>query len=196
MSGVISNLFGLCIPHGKTKICIAELESALACMTDTVYHSVIGKDFLHHADEIASVMRDFYQQSKGKGPIKAMYYEMNGFSINTDRWYCNGFGYVKGGTLWDLTWDQEWMCDWDYETKDITLTGMEEVQAAFASTFSKKEIALGVEIAGEIAEHLVTARFCELIKVAHDLGKQRCGDLIGLPIVSTAHEWDTVAPSE
>jgi hypothetical protein len=125
--------------------------------------------------------------------IVAMYFEMNGFTINPDRWFFSGFAYTNAGDVWDL----DWLAYWDAETDDdFTLDGMEPVQAAFASLHSDAKRPLSVLLAEEVAEHLVTARFMELIAAAHKAAKRRYDGLKGLPVLATAHDWDRVHRSE
>jgi hypothetical protein len=102
----------------------------------------------------------------------------------------------KAGTIWDLTWNTDWLTPWDHETEEFTLTGMEEVQMAFRALYRKEKQPLGVKIAGEIAEHLVVARFNELVGAAHRVAEDTCPELVGFPILSTAHEWDILCPSQ
>jgi hypothetical protein len=51
---------------------------------------------------------------------------------------------------------------------------------------------LGVKLAEEVAEHLVTVRFMELVAAAHKHANRRYPGLRGLPILATAHDWDDV----
>jgi hypothetical protein len=196
MSGVVHSLFSLTVPHGKLHECIRSLEGGLRSVKETNYHAVLGRDFLHHLEDAAKFIADFYRSANRKGPIGAMYFEMNGFTINPDRWYFNGFAYEKGGDIWDLTWNTDWLTPWDRETEQFTLTGMESIQSAFGKLFCDEKQPLGVKLAGEITEHLLVARFNELIGAAHKLAKQMCPQLDGFPILSTAHDWDRLFPSK
>ena len=51
---------------------------------------------------------------------------------------------------------------------------------------------LGVLIAEDVAEKLITARFMQLIAAAHQLAKRRSPALKGLPILATAHDRDEI----
>lgn len=195
MSGVVESLFGLRVPHGKLTECITALESGLSSINETPYHSVLGRDFLHHVEDAANMLVAFYRGTSSRGPLKAVYFEMNGFTINPNRWHFSGFGYRKGGDIWDLTWNTEWLSPWDEETSDFTLTGMEPVQDAFKHLFGDEKQPLGTKLAAEVAEHLVVARFNELIVAVHQEAKDWCPDLDGVPVLSTAHDWDTLCPS-
>jgi hypothetical protein len=122
---------------------------------------------------------------------------MNGFTINPARWYFEGFAYEKGDTLWNLTWETEWLSRWDaHSNSQFTLTGLEPVQEAFENLFGKDKQALGVQLAGEIAEYLVIARFDEVVGAAHAIAKKKCRDLKGVPVLCTAHDWDILYPMQ
>jgi hypothetical protein len=196
MAGVVHSLFGLSVPHGKLLECIRSLEDGLRSIRETPYHAVLCRDFLHHLEDTAQFIAAFFASASRTSPIGAMYFEMNGFTINPDRWYFNGFAYEKGGDIWDLTWSTDWPTPWDHETDEFTLTGMEEVQSAFGKLFCDEKQPLGIRLAGEIAEHLVVARFDELIETAHRVAKERCPQLDGFPVLSTAHDWDILYPSK
>jgi hypothetical protein len=68
---------------------------------------------------------------------------------------------------------------------------MESVQMAFGN-LRDTENPLGIKIASEVTEHLVTARFMQLVAAAHTVANRRCHALMGLPILASAHDWDTV----
>lgn len=196
MSGVIDSLFGITVPHGRLLECIAGLEEALGALRETPYHAILGKDFLHLSEAAAGYIADVYRRASLESNVKAMYCEMNGFEINPDLWYFNGFTYDIEGDLWDLTFDPDWLADWNYAEEDgFVLTGLEQVQDAFARLYCDASQPLSVRLAGELAEHLVIARFNELIGAAHGEAKIISPDLETIPIFSTAHDWDMIYPS-
>jgi hypothetical protein len=194
MPNVISDEFGMKVPHGKLDACIASLEEALGCVRKTPFHHVLGRDFLDQTDAAANYLIDFHSQARAKQKVAACYFEMNGFTINWDRWYCDGFAFKKAGDLWEL----EWLASWDIVTEaQFTLEGLEPVQKAFADLDRANwKGPLSLRIAAELAEHLVTARFMELIAAAHKAAKRRYKPLKGLPILATAHDWDIVHESK
>lgn len=193
MFGVIFSNFDLMVPHGKLTACIALLEEGLLSLRETPYHCVLSRNFLHQTDEAAQYLVEFHRTASARKKIAALYFEMNGFTINPDRWYCEGFAYKKAGEVWDL----DWLASWDAETdQQFTLKGLEPVQEAFADLDGNSKQPLSVQIAGELAEHLVTARFMQLIAAAHKAAKRRDRGLKGLPVLATAHDWDTVHLTE
>lgn len=194
MSGVVSKQFSLMVPHGKLQPCIAFLEEGLRALTPTPYHRVLAKNFLAQTDELARWLIEFHEKAAAADvKLAAMYLEMNGFTINPDQWHCNLFGYKHAGDIWKL----DWLSSWDAEHREcFVLRGMESVQEAFAELFLQQGKPLGIELAEEVAEHLVTARFMELVAAAHTAANDRYAGLRGLPVLATAHDWDTVHKSE
>ncbi len=190
MSGVVSRQFGRMVPHGELERCIALLEDGLRSLKRTPYHRVLGKDFLEQADDLAECLIDFHQQAvASKLKLAAIYLEMNGFDINPKQWHCDVFGYKKVGDIWDL----DWLSEWDAEREEcFELHGMESLQKAYAKLCLDDKQPLGVKMAEEIASHLVTARFMQLVAAAHKAAKRRAPALKGLPVLATAHDWDTV----
>ena len=189
MSGVVSEQFGLMIPHGRLEACIASLEDGLRALSPTPYHAVLGRSFLHQLQQAAEYIAGFHRDASGEIKVRALYFEMNGFAINPKRWYCDGFAYANAGDIWDL----EWLADWQAQTQEqLTLTGMEPVQDAFEGVYSDHSQPLAVRLAGELAEHLVTARFMQLFAEAHEVAKHKYRHLEKVPVFSTTHEWDTV----
>jgi hypothetical protein len=190
MSDLVSTQFGLMVPHGRLGKCIVYLEDGLRSLKKTPYHRVLGGHFLDQANEMGEWLIDFHRKAvAAKLKLAAIYLEMNGFAINPDQWHCDAFGYVKAGDIWDL----DWLSSWDLDREEcFVLRGMESVQEAFAELFFDKDKSLGVGLAQEITEHLVTARFMELVAAGHKAARRRYPNLRGMPVLATAHDWDTV----
>lgn len=190
MSGVISTEFSLMVPHGKLDPCIAFLEDGLRCLKSTPYHQILGKSFLDQAEDLAEWIADFSRKADAANVgLAALYLEMNGFTINPDEWHCHLFGYKTAGDVWDL----EWLSSWDAENRGrFVLRGMEDVQQAFSDLHTAKEQSLGTQLAEEVTEHLVTARFMQVVAAAHERAKANFRGLDGMPVLATAHDWDTV----
>jgi hypothetical protein len=190
MSDSISRRFDLMVPHGQLNECIAQLEEGMQALNRTPYHEVLGRKFLHHTDAAADYLIRFHRNASKEIDVAAIYFEMNGFTINPSRWFFDGFAYKTAGELWDLDWLASWDADAGYE--QFTLTGMELVQNAFANCYRKLDPPLSLAVAADFADHLVTARFMELIAAAHEAGKATHPTLAGLLILATAHDWETV----
>jgi hypothetical protein len=177
------------VPHNKLDLCIAFLEEGLQALRRTPYHEVLGRDFLQQTEALAEYMVAFHQKATATVKVAALYFEMNGFTINPDRWYCDGFAYATAGGIWEL----EWLAHWDAVTDEpIPLKGMEEIQEAFAVLYCDETQPLSVKMAAELADHLVTARFMQAIAAAHGVALRREKALEGLPVLATAHDWDIV----
>jgi len=186
---VISSEFNLLVPQGKLAECITRLEDALRSLHPTPYHAILGRSFLHHTEAAARYLADFHRRASAGTQLKAIYFEMNGFSINPKQWFCDGFAYASVGDIRDL----DWLSDWDAETEEaLVLEGMDTVQEAFGRLYTDHAQPLGVRLAGEIAEYLVIARFMELIAEAHNRAKREHPELEGVLVLATAHDWDII----
>jgi hypothetical protein len=190
MKGVVARRFRLMVPHGRLAECIEYLEEGLRALQPTPYHRVLGRSFLPQTDALAAWLADFCRKADVTGlGLAAVYLEMNGFAINPQEWHCNIFGYKTAGSLWKL----EWLASWDAERAErFVLDGMEPVQEAYAELFRGEEQPLSVELAEEVAEHLVTARFMELVAASHAAAKLLFDGLRGFRVLASAHDWDTV----
>lgn len=190
MNGIVSLQFNRMVPHGKLEQCIEFLESGLRALRPTPYHCVLGKDFLAQKENMAEWLSGFCREGASEGlSFTAVYLEMNAFTINPNRWRCNMFGYKVAGTIWK----RDWLSKWDIEHKEsFDLQGMEPVQRAFSDLFLDTSQPLGVKLAEEVSKHLVTARFMQLVAAAHEAVKSRFAALVGIPVLASAHDWNTV----
>jgi hypothetical protein len=177
------------VPHGDLQACIEYLEGGLRAIQPTPYHQVLGKSFVAQTEDLAAWLADFCRKGAAAGlGLAAVYLEMNGFAINPGQWHCNVFGYKTAGSLWEL----DWLSRWDAgRTERFVLRGMEAVQDAFARLFRDDQQPLGVKLAEEVAAHLVTARFMQLVAASHAAAKRQFEGLDGLRVLASAHDWDT-----
>jgi hypothetical protein len=80
-------------------------ETALNEIPMTEFHSVLGQSFINEADKLTIWIDKFYQAISKKMNIKAFYFELNEFDINTDTWYIDGFSYDKMVDLTLMIWN-------------------------------------------------------------------------------------------
>ncbi len=189
----ISDYFGLRVARGELEQCIAGLEQALAALSNSPFLVVLGLDFLHLTDDAAAYLVDLYREASREFAVQAIYVEMNGFDINPDDWHCDGFAFKTAGDQWDI----DWLALWDAQsTTSFELTGMEPLQKAYSVYGPSPDRTLLEDLVLELTDHLVNARFMQLIAAAHESAKRACPALSGLPVLSTAHDWPTVHRSE
>lgn len=185
----ISDYFGLRVARGELEQCIASFEQTLAALPSNPFHVALGLDFLHLTEDAAAYLVDLYREASTEFAVQAIYVEMNGFDINPDGWHCDGFAFKTAGDQWDI----DWLALWDAQSKTtLELTGMEPVQKAYSDYGPSSERTLLEDLVLELTNHLVNARFMQLIAAAHESAKRACPPLAGLPVFSTAHDWPTV----
>jgi hypothetical protein len=186
-----SEQFGIMVCHGRVDQYISWAEAGLKAVEPTPYHSVVGLNFAHLVEPAAEYLISVFRGASSQFPVKAAYFEMNGFDINPEQWYFSGFAYKTDGTIWK----PEWLAEWDFSSDDaVELNGMESVQDAFAEHYVVREGMLKplvIEIAESIASHLICAHYISLIAKAHERAKLEEEKMRGLHVIATAHDWDS-----
>jgi len=122
---------------------IAELELSKIPQTD--FHQLIGVNLLNMESELSRFISKFYSTVKLKyalnftKKLNAFYCEMNGFTINYDRWFIDLFSFSEIGQE-----DYEWLADFEYHTgQDLTLKGFENLQKVYQEKINQnKKISL------------------------------------------------------
>jgi len=165
-------------------------ETNLKKFPPTVFHDIIGKSLLHHTDNLVSWIDDFYNEASENTDIKALYFEMNEFDINTDEWYVNSFSYDKDGGL-NLD-DMEWLCDMADNSSEFVLKGYETLQKAFADTELDND---NLQNARDWCEQIIIARFMQLMHSGHLKAKEKQLKWSTIPLYYTEHAYDFVVKS-
>ncbi|WFO17110.1 hypothetical protein M601_005075 [Cellulophaga baltica 4] len=105
-------------------------ESELSKIPQTDFHQLIGMNLLNMETQLSKFISKFHSITKVKyalnftKKLKSFYCEMNGFTINYDRWFIDLFSFSEIGQE-----DYEWLADFEYHTqKDLTLEGFEKIQ--------------------------------------------------------------------
>ena len=175
-------------------------ETALQQIPSTDFHSIVGQSLLHQVDSLVTWIDNFYNSTLKKIEIKALYFEMNEFEINTDTWYIDGFAFSKDGGL-DLD-DMEWLCDVTRETMTSTefvLTGYEELQQSFADIeeqVENDELSYDLQSAMDWTEQIIITRFMELMRTGHIKAKDQNLGWATIPVYFTEHSYDFIVKSD
>ncbi|MES2773618.1 MAG: hypothetical protein V4722_05515 [Bacteroidota bacterium] len=171
---------------------ISIAENSLRKIPQTEFHSIIGKSLLHQTDSLVSWIEHFHKTLSLECEIKALYFEMNEFDINTDVWYIDGFGFEKDG---GLDSDMEWLCDvyGDKMTgQEFVLSGYEQQQNAFESIELDSD---HLQDSRDWCEQLIIARFMELMFCAHSDSKKKGLGWATIPLYYTEYSYDFILRS-
>ncbi|WP_413513577.1 hypothetical protein [Myroides odoratus] len=175
---------------------IITAEKELSKIATTEFHEIMGKTFTNLADDLVNWIDRFYKEISKKMEIKALYFEMNEFDINTDVWYIDGIAYKEDGGL-DLE-DMEWLSDCKRDvmtTKEFVLTGYERFQNLFETIEEKEENdewTDEMQEARDWCEQIIISRFMEIMKKAHQSAKERKLDWGNIPVYITEHGYDFI----
>ena len=167
------------------------LEERLAQANVSRFKGLLGKRFTNEPRAILSAINEFIVAAGSEFDLKAVYLEMNGFDINPDRWFFDFFGFDH---YTDDRDDVDWLCEWNpVDWPEVTLTGLESVQADFA-WYMNEEMYNDekFERAEEVAVLLVMCKFVSLIEGALASGARAKP----IPVFATAHDFDIVGRFE
>jgi hypothetical protein len=162
-------------------------EEALDQIPQTPFHKIIGRNLLHLTEGTANYISGFFSESQKHIAVKAMYFEMNGFSINPDEWFFNSFAFSFCGNPDDPE-DTDWLADYEFSPlgSDFQITGYEDLQEVCAY-FLKNWRECNSD-AQELFEYIVTIRFIELIANAVQFAKDHELAWKDIPIFGTTHD--------
>lgn len=182
---------------------IAMAEQELKNIPTTDFHKILDKNVLHLTSDLAKHINEFDKSTKevlnkkqgfiknlfgsGKEVKPAAYYcEMNGFTINYDRWFIDLFSFEN----YSLT-DWEWLSEYyDSTANDLTITGFEEIQKAFEDVHVNNRFEEpNIDKAYEVCELLVILRLQELFRQTYRLNH---GDWDKILMFITAHDYDLI----
>lgn len=183
------------VKKGDLDTAIKIAESELKKVPKTDFHNLIGKDLLHLESELTKYISNFYSSVKLKyifnfsKNLKAFYCEMNGFTINYDRWFLDLFGFSKTETK-----DYDWLADYDYSSnRDFTIKGFEEFQKAYEDVYRNQKFDIPeIEQAYEISELIIILRLQELFRETYKKAKSKGVKWGELPIFITAHDYEMI----
>ncbi|KOS06745.1 hypothetical protein AM493_12440 [Flavobacterium akiainvivens] len=185
------------IHANKLDSAIAIAESELMAIPETGFHKIMGRNLLHLVPELKGYIGAFYTATATKGFLgrlfnktvnpAAYYCEMNGFSINYDRWFIDLFSYKENGGMEDM----DWLSDFIDSTKtSMVITGFEELQESFRDYHENNTGENpDVEKACEVCELLVILRLHELFREAY---KKSDSNWATIPMYVTAHDYELI----
>ncbi len=182
---------------------IAITEKALREIPTTGFHKILDRNLLHLTSELTNHIQTFDESTKvvlkkkqgfiknlfslGKEIKPAAYYcEMNGFTINYDRWFIDLFSFEN----YRMT-DWEWLSDfYDSTATDFTIIGFEDIQKVFKDVHENNRFdEPNINKAYEVCELLVILRLQELFKETYKTNKD---NLSIIPMFVTAHDYDLI----
>jgi hypothetical protein len=188
------------LKKNKLEDAILFAEKELKNIPETDFHKLLGKNLLHMCPSLREYISNFDTSTtkilKGKnGLLKSLfrrvkpaayYCEMNGFTINYDRWFIELFSFEKYDTN-----DWDWLSDfYDSSSHILTITGFEEIQKAFENVRQNNRLKdENINEAYEVAELLVILRLQELFKETY---KTFNSEEAKIPMFVTAHDYEMI----
>lgn len=176
---IYSEVVSLVMSRGPG-VAAANLERHLA-QQSSPFAAGASSRFSNSPSAVAEWLNHVYRLLAGKATLNFVYVEMNAFNINTDRWFCEAFGYSRHVDVTNLNSLSEWNAELGHD-EALILTGMEAMQRAFAALTEGRFASDSNSI---LADLLVQCRFLSLM--------QEAVILTDLPTVGAAtHDSDLV----
>jgi len=167
---------------GDLYTCEVEASKVLQSLPDSPFHIITSLAITNDPKKTAGHFDKFFQSESARFDVKAVYTEMNGFSINPECWYCDLFAYEKDGGLDDFDWLSYWQSDF---FRGISIIGLEPLQSVYASdAFHDEQFNDAASLAGLV----VIAKFQRFIQQATSLMSA-----LKAPLYVTAHDYDYIA---
>ena len=165
-------------------------EEKLNALPQTDFHKIIGKNLLHLTEPLTNYIDNFYKTAKDEINVKAIYSEMNGFTINYDLWFIDLFAFTECGGLDDL----DWLSDFEVSSDDsMTISGFEELQTVYEDYMENEKWGdKKLKAVCEICELLIILRLQELFKEAKIAAIDKKLNWADIPLFATAHDYDMV----
>jgi len=176
------------IAADQLDLAIETLEIALSKKPVTIFHEIIGSSFIPLTEGLFSFIDQFYRDAQKEITVKAIYAEMNGFSINTDMWFIQLFGFSECG---DST-DTDWLADYEFNNELVLpILGLEKLQAGFQDYLDHERWDEdGLEDTRELCEWLIILRLQQVFREAKSLAKEKKAQWAGITLFVTAHDYD------
>lgn len=149
----------------------------------TPFHALLGRSFLGQVDEAAQWLAASYEKAATQGPVAFVYVEMNGFTINWDRWYADAFMFEsEGEAMEDLgMFDQE-------SDAPLVLVSMEDMQKAFEAFHQAEDRSPLLLDAWGAAGTLVTLHLQHLMLAAHQKTRANGHPVGNVPLWVNSHD--------
>lgn len=190
------------INDDKLSEAIQFAEKGLSKFESTDFPEIIGEDLLNQVKELEKYLDSCFRKIKRKSliesfwnqnneeSIKAIYGEMNGFSINYDLWFVDFFKFNFIGEKDDL----DWLADGQgLSNKSFIIKGFEEIQKIYQVHHQNKMYEYDEhEDAADTCDYVVILRLFELFYEVINKGKLENKEWSKIPFFVTSHDCELV----
>jgi hypothetical protein len=168
--------------RGDLEGCESEVAGEMQKLSTTPFHVVLDLSITNDPVNAAAHFDRFFDVESKRFQIGAAYTEMNDFSINPGRWYCDLCAYSTDGGHDE----HDWLSDWQsrrFERYEIN--GLERLQHVYASeAFRAKEN----RAASYMSSLMVVVKFQKFMQRAASEMK-----MLQFPLYVTAHDFSFIA---
>ncbi|PKL86167.1 MAG: hypothetical protein CVV22_04560 [Ignavibacteriae bacterium HGW-Ignavibacteriae-1] len=165
-------------------------ENQLKDIPKTDFHKILNRNLKHLAEPLTNFLTEFYQLAEKEIEVKAIYSEMNGFTINTDLWFIDLFAFTELGTLDDL----DWLSDFEISAEEsMVISGFEDLQSVYEN-IEGNEVMTNRDLnnAYEVCELIIILRLQELFQESLKIAIKNDLTWKNIPLFVTAHDSELI----
>lgn len=158
------------------------LKGWLRARPASPFHIIAELNLTTAPQTVATYFDEFAQKAAREYRLEAVYAELNGFSVNTDVWFCNAFGFSKHGGVDGYDWLGDFRSS---EDENLVIDGLEPLQELFADRKHRSPRLVEDSVTLCLTEALVIVKFQRLLQRALPLMKS-----MKSPLIASAHDYD------
>ena len=169
-------------------------------INQTSFHKILEHSFTNNVEDCIKWIDSFYKKISKHSEIKAFYFELNEFDINTEKWYiqCFAFEFDGGYNPEDMEWLSD--CNPEIMTKEeFVLTGLEDFQNLFENfenLIENDDVCQELQDARDWTEQIIISKFMQFIHKVHLTAKNKNLEWANIPFYFTEHEYDFIVQSK
>ncbi|SDX37807.1 hypothetical protein [Hymenobacter psychrophilus] len=174
--------------RGEIAQAIELAENQLAAIPLSPFHQIAGRSLLDQTHTLCHWADEFHRSVDVNQPVKALYFELTEFDVNTDEWAIDGFAYTAD---YGLATAEDWLPDYCAASENaLILEGYESLQEAFEELEIESD---DLQNARDWCEQLIIARYMQLLQAARTEAKRQGLAWAALPAYCTEHGYDFIA---
>lgn len=179
------------IVNKKLVDAITFCQTELTKFPSSPFHWILGKDMLHLSTDLFDFIKGNFSNGTKLDQTEAFYSELNGFSINCDRWFLDIVAFDKIDDF--QSEHSDWLCEgfWGSSNPEyFQITGWEKLQEVFKVYHDAKQYkSEQLRLIAELTEFLVILRLQELFEQTIFKARQEGLKWASVPWGVTAHDY-------
>lgn len=171
---------------------VQTIEESFQELPSTKFEPVRHFSFEQNIEPLSVYLVLFHQLVSRDFQPRAIYLEMNAFTINPEAWIVNAFAFRRRGS----SRRTEWLSRWDSpDHPNYELRGVDHIRELFVRPIGHAPAPIQDSMAEAISEFLIILRFNLTVAKAHQRAVLTEPSLKEMSVFSNAHDYDLLYES-